>query len=866
MNRPFLFFALLIGALTTLLWAVLNQPNQEPPWPEVVQGFSFNPMRADSDPAAGRYPTVEQIDADLALLAGHAHAVRTYSVDKTLGEIPALAKKHKLNVALGAWISDDEAANERQLDRLLTIYRKQISSIVRVIIGNEAILRKERTPEQMIAYLDRMQSEISAPISTAEPWHIWLKHPELAAHVDFIGVHILPYWENIPLSHAITFVKERYKLLEQAFPDKPIVITEIGWPSRGRTRGDAKASPANQATFLRRFLAEARQEGYVYYVLEAFDQVWKREIEGEAGTAWGVYNAKRVPKFTFTEPIVRIPNWRVLTGISIGLAILVLAVLLRDSKGLNYRGHGFLTLITYGIVTFTVWMVFDFTERYLTPGTLAVGVLMIVAALGIALVLLAEAHELAEAMWRRGLNRTPLTITRRPTALQPFVSIHVPAYNEPPEMLKQTLDALARIDYPRFEVLVIDNNTRDPAVWQPVAEHCSLLGERFRFFHVAPLEGFKAGALNFALRHTAPEAEVVAVIDSDYQVTSGWLADLVPFFDDEKTAIVQAPQDYRDGGDNAFKAMCQAEYQGFFHIGMVNRNERNAIIQHGTMTMVRRGVLEDVDGWSEWCITEDAELGFRIFRRGYEAVYTPVSYGRGLMPDTFLDFKKQRFRWAYGAVLILRHHVSSLLGFRRTGLTAGQRYHFVAGWLPWFADGMNLFFTVGAITWSAAMILQPQRFMPPDVLFSFLPLSFFVFKMSKMAILYRWRVNATWRQSLAAALAGLALSHTIARAMLAGFITRKIGFFRTPKQAQTNRFFAALYDAREEMLFAAVLLFCVTAMIFRQDLEMLDTRLWIAVLAVQSLPYIAAVLVSVISAFPRLPAWLVGPMHSMDNR
>jgi cellulose synthase/poly-beta-1,6-N-acetylglucosamine synthase-like glycosyltransferase len=84
---------------------------------------------------------------------------------------------------------------------------------------------------------------------------------------------------------------------------------------------------------------------------------------------------------------------------------------------------------------------------------------------------------------------------------------------------------------------------------------------------------------------------------------------MVPHFAEDKMGIVQAPQDYRDEADNAFKAMCYAEYKGFFHIGMITRNERNAIIQHGTMTLVRRSLLTELNGWAEWCITEDAELG-----------------------------------------------------------------------------------------------------------------------------------------------------------------------------------------------------------------------------------------------------------------
>src|SRR5207237_9701112 len=165
----------------------------------------------------------------------------------------------------------------------------------------------------------------------------------------------------------------------------------------------------------------------------------------------------------------------------------------------------------------------------------------------------------------------------------PRLSIPVPAYTEPPAMLIETLDALARLAYPDFEVLVIDNNTRDAAVWRPVEAHCAQLGPRFRFFHVAPLAGFKAGALNYALARTAPDAEIVAVIDSDYVVDARWLRDLTPAFRDQRIAIVQAPQDYRDEGASAFKAMCYAEYRGFVHIAMTPRNERTPITNTVTL-------------------------------------------------------------------------------------------------------------------------------------------------------------------------------------------------------------------------------------------------------------------------------------------
>jgi hypothetical protein len=280
--------------------------------------------------------------------------------------------------------------------------------------------------------------------------------------------------------------------------------------------------------------------------------------------------------------------------------------------------------------------------------------------------------------------------------------------------------------------------------------------------------------------------------------------------------------------------------------------------------MVRRSVLEQMNGWAEWCITEDAELGLRIMEAGYETTYLPTSYGRGVMPDTFIDFKKQRFRWAYGAMQILRRHMRSLLVTKKGGLSAGQRYHFIAGWLPWIADGFNFLFTLGALAWSLLMWLSAIKpawignFEPPLLTFSILPLMLFTFKLVKLLHLYVTRVGANLRQTVAAATAGLALSHTIGMATLKGLVTRNEPFFRTPKHAQPHAFITAFAAARTEavlMLGLWLSAFAVTQV--PESLNSPDRAMWTIMLLIQSLPYFAALLVSLASAFP-LSAKLLG--------
>jgi exo-beta-1,3-glucanase (GH17 family)/cellulose synthase/poly-beta-1,6-N-acetylglucosamine synthase-like glycosyltransferase len=837
-----------IAALFMGCWALVNRPVAAPAWPAHISGFSYSPFRLGQNPQANRYPSDTDMREDLAQLSQYTGSLRTYSVAGSQAEIPRLADEAGMRVTLGIWIGNDSARNEQEIATGIELANRY-RSVVRVVVGNEALFRREVTPEQLMGYLDRVRAAVKVPVTTSEQWHIWNHYRALANHVDLIAAHILPYWEFVKMEDAGQFVLDRAQALRQQFPEKPLLLSEVGWPSNGRMRGGADASQADQAVYLRTLVNTLNRRGYDYFVIEAYDQPWKAGDEGAVGAYWGVFNAARQPKFNFTGPVVPIPQWRLLATASAVLALVALALLLIDGSGLRQRGRTFLTFIAFLCGSVLVWMAYDYSQQYSTWFSLTVGALLALGVVGVAIVLLTEAHELAEAVWM-GKRRRPFEPVLDPQVPRPKVSIHLPCYNEPPAMVKATLDTLAALDYPDFEVLVIDNNTQDPAVWQPVQAHCAALGPRFRFFHVAPLEGFKAGALNYLLAHTATEAEVVAVIDADYCVERNWLKHMVPHFADPRIAIVQSPQDYRDNADSLFKQLCHAEYQGFFHIGMVTRNDRDAIIQHGTMTLVRRQVLDRLR-WAHWCICEDAELGLRVFEAGFSAAYHPQSYGKGLMPDTFSAFKKQRSRWAYGAVQILKRHASALLLGREGQLSRGQRYHFVAGWLPWIADGMNIFFTFGALLWSGAMIIVPTRVEPPLLVFAIPPLALFVFKVGKMLFLYRRTLGVPLGQALSAAVAGLALSHSIGKAVLHGLFTQSMPFIRTPKLAQRAGVLKALAEAREEVYVMLLLWSAATGICLTQGLPNSDTRWWLVMLVVQALPYLAAVAMALVSAAPR---------------
>lgn len=834
----------IIAAISTGFWAYFNRPVTAPDWPDVISGFSYSPYRSNQTPWDGNFPTDEEIREDLTVIATFTDNIRIYSSSGNMYKVVQIANELGLNVTLGIWISRQLNDNATEINAALDILENN-RNIRAVFVGNEALERKDVRLDQLIAYLDEVRSITNVPVSTAEPWHIWKDHPELADHVDLIAAHVLPYWEETTVEVSIPFVIERAQELKKMFGKKPLILAEVGWPSHGRSRGGAEASQLKQAVYLRTLVNQLNAKGYKYFVVEAYDQPWKASEEGDVGAYWGVFDAYRQPKFPLTGPIIQIPEWRALAAASIILGIFALAILLIDSSGLNQRGRSFLAGIAFIFGSFLVFVGYDYSQQYLGWFEWIMGILLVLGATGVFIVMFTEAHELAETVWVKARRRLFLPITAE-VAYRPKVSVHVPCYNEPPEMVKETLNALAKLNYDNYEVIVIDNNTKNEAVWQPIKAHCETLGEKFRFFHVAPLEGYKGGALNYILKETAKDVEIIAVIDSDYVVDANWLKHLVPHFEDSNIAIVQNPQDYSDQDESLFKKLCYSEYKGFFHIGMITRNDRNAIIQHGTMTMIRKTVLEEL-GWAQWCITEDAELGLRVFNKGLSAAYLSDSYGKGLMPDRFIDFKKQRFRWAYGAMQILKHHAGALFLGKNTQLNRGQRYHFVAGWLPWLADGLNLFFTAGALLWSGAMLIAPSHFLPPAVIFAAPPLLLFVLKIAKILYLYKKKLQLDFFTSLGAAIAGLALSHTIAKAVIYGLATEHMPFFRTPKQRQKNGFWAATIEAREELFFLTLLWAMAIAISFVQPIDTWDAKAWLLMLVVQSLSYLAALFMAWIS-------------------
>jgi len=436
--------------------------------------------------------------------------------------------------------------------------------------------------------------------------------------------------------------------------------------------------------------------------------------------------------------------------------------------------------------------------------------LLEIVALGLSV---SYAFEILDVLGRRGPREKRIP---EPQNL-PWVALQLPTYNEPVEVVRPTLESLAALDYPHLLVQVVDNNTEDPALWRPIEQLCAQLGERFSFMHLEDWPGFKAGACNEATRRLPKEYEIIGIVDADYNVRPGWLGATIGHFDDPRVGFVQTSQHYREWEDDAYLRGLFYSFRYFFDVTMPARDHRDAIIFCGTMGLIRRGALEQVAGWNERCITEDAEASLRMLGHGWHGVYDRRAWGAGLMPLDFDGLKKQRYRWALGGIQILRFHWRELLPFarHRLELTRAQRLHYLLGSLQWFGDLVTACFTVLLIATAIATAGHhrlPLRQLTGSVLV--VPIVFLVTGVARAMWAMRRTTGSTWRDAFKALRCWFAMSWVVALACARGLVSSRAEFLRTPKKKEgESSWLKALRTSRMETLLALTALVCAALML-----------------------------------------------------
>ena len=345
-------FLLSAVAIATAWWW-LGQPMALSSAPlvagEKLECVSYAPYR-DNETPIDLLTRVEpwRIEEDLKQLAAVAGCVRTYSVHQGLDQVAPIAQKLGLKVLQGLWLGRDKEFNKVQIDGAIAIAKKYPDVIRAVVVGNEVLLRGELSPSALADIVREVKRQVPVPVTYADVWEFWLRSPDLVSAVDFVTIHILPYWEDfpIPAETAADHVVSIRQQVAQSFPGKEIMIGEVGWPSHGRMREGARPSPYNQARVLQDVIAKAKEQNFHLNVIEAFDQPWKRQFEGTVGGHWGLLDAStRAPKFVWGQPVSDHPQWRLMTAIGVALAAIVVgAAFLFSGQAIGVKFSGYVSL------------------------------------------------------------------------------------------------------------------------------------------------------------------------------------------------------------------------------------------------------------------------------------------------------------------------------------------------------------------------------------------------------------------------------------------------------------------------------------------------------------------------------------------
>jgi len=342
------------GLANIAAWYLPNRPVPLEPLPGgKLSSVSFAPFRDGQSPLTQVFPTRDQIEEDLRVLSAQVAGVRTYTSLEGLEVVPELARKYGLKVTMGAWLSSKLSKNEAEVASLIELANRYPDVITRVIVGNEVLLRGELTAEQISGYIRKVKGAIKQPVSYADVWEWWLKYPQMAAEVDYITIHLLPYWEDIPASveKGAEHIAWSYREISHRFPGKPILIGETGWPTSGRSRGAAAPGLVAKAQFINQIVRLAQAEGFDVNIIEAFDQNWKQKLEGTVGGHWGLYTTDREAKFALSGPVVENPGWPFQAGLTTVAGGALAAALILTAPALTTGGMAVLAVLSLAFVS-----------------------------------------------------------------------------------------------------------------------------------------------------------------------------------------------------------------------------------------------------------------------------------------------------------------------------------------------------------------------------------------------------------------------------------------------------------------------------------------------------------------------------------
>ncbi len=409
---------LFVTAIHAALWGAFRDKQQAPDFTGILPSVSYAPFEGTAHPDVDNIPNADKIRADMKKLAPLTRAIRLYSSTGGVELVPPIAAEFGIKVMVGAWIDKNADRNAREIESAINL-AKHNSNVIGIVVGNETVYRGEQKVDDLIELIKKVKKSVNVPVTTGEIWNIWRDNPQLASSVDFIAAHVLPYWENFSANQAVDQAVYIYQLLRDKFPGKRIMIAEFGWPSAGYNLRNADPGPFEQAVVLRNFVVRAEAIGMEYNIVEAIDQPWKF-FEGGVGPYWGILNADREPKFSWTGPVVNENYWKLAT-IALLVGILLSLPIVRLERPTVMQSL-VLSAAANGVGAWVATVFAYWTGHYFVFGSAFALTLGLILLVPLVLIAMARIEEIAAIAFgrnpRRLLVKPPMTALDRPATVR----------------------------------------------------------------------------------------------------------------------------------------------------------------------------------------------------------------------------------------------------------------------------------------------------------------------------------------------------------------------------------------------------------------------------------------------------------------
>ncbi|MBL8090300.1 MAG: glycosyltransferase [Anaerolineales bacterium] len=275
----------------------------------------------------------------------------------------------------------------------------------------------------------------------------------------------------------------------------------------------------------------------------------------------------------------------------------------------------------------------------------------------------------------------------------PFVTIQLPIYNER-YVIERLIDACASLDYPKhlFEIQVLDDSTDDTK--EIVANKVNQIKQKninIHHLHRDNRSGFKAGALANGLQFA--KGEFIAIFDADFLPQPDFLKRMLPHFENQNVAFVQARWGHLNRDYSLLTLLQSFALDAHFAIDQLARSTSNYIFNfNGTAGIWRKSAIQDAGGWQADTLTEDMDLSYRVFLKGWSAYYAGDVEAPAELPVSFTAYRRQQYRWARGSLecaikyipIIWKSNFSFAKKFQATLHLTGYLLHLLAILLMFF--------------------------------------------------------------------------------------------------------------------------------------------------------------------------------------